>query len=41
MVGKAILLQVKRLRLPISRELAYEGGKVVSLTQRLPLPPKR
>jgi len=44
--GTAIPLQAwavsefcRRLRLPISRKSAHEGGKVVSPTHRPPLPP--
>jgi len=31
----------RRLRLPISRQMAHEGGKVVSPTHRPPLPPRK
>jgi len=31
----------RRLRFPISRQLAQEGGKVVSPTHRAPLPPRK
>jgi len=45
--GKAVLLQAwngpegsRKLRLPDFMTMAQGGGKVVSLTHRLPLPPR-
>jgi len=46
--GKAVLLQAwsgpegsRKLRFPDFMTTAHDGGKVVSLTHRLPLPPRK